>query len=75
MREWYGFADTDPDLYIPKSLRTKHGIMVHSTNPYKSATRLNDNHKFSFAEIADCFEFNYLPDEYHGPAEDLEECQ
>jgi len=72
VQEWYGFDDADPHLYIPKSLRVKH---FFKSKEHRSATWLNDSLKFTFTEIADCFEFNFLPDEYRGPAEDLEECR
>lgn len=71
--DWYGFRTCDPRLYVPKSLRVRPSFT--GQEEYRSATSLNDSLGFSFAEIADCFEFNYLPEEYHGPAEDLEECQ
>jgi hypothetical protein len=50
VRDFYGFESQDPEL-------------VQSNGHRYRATRMNDNLKSSFAEIADAFERTYLQEE------------
>lgn len=60
---WYGFGYTsDPSLRMPPLLhaqRVERKQKVPSFS-FASAIALNDTFKFSFDEIADCFEYTFL---------------
>lgn len=53
---WCGLEE-NPQLMVPPALRKK------AKSASASAISLNDSLGFSFAEIADCFEYTYLRDE------------
>ena len=53
--EWYGLREYNPILKVPPHLEHKLDMNINS----KHATTLNDVHKFTFAEIADCIDYTW----------------
>ena len=74
VQEWFGFEFSDPKLYIPHALavelaerRNIGGVPlkdVWSALNTWPATALNDGYKFSFEQIAECFEYTYLREDW-----------
>ena len=66
---WYGFDDDNPYLKVPDEVANeidneKFREEYSSDHPLHAAAELNDEYKFTFAQIADCFEATFLPDDW-----------
>jgi hypothetical protein len=66
--DWYGLA-SDPSLYLPEKYKKYWpGWALMDNNraaPIRTATYLNDSSKATFKEIADCFEYTFLREDYY----------
>lgn len=66
VQDWLGISECDPQLQVPDRLAPKLKTAVELNFKLQvngiCASRLNDTFRFSFAEIADCFEHTYLKD-------------
>ena len=64
VRDWFGLGFRDPLLLVPvqvvAQLPEDHYLHRRSPSDMHSASTLNDTCLLTFAEIADCFEYTYL---------------
>lgn len=67
---WYGFADDNPDLKVPAEVGNEAGNEAFQEQWQEdpdarfAAAELNDEYGFTFAQIADCFEYTFLPQDW-----------
>lgn len=73
IQEFYGFSAANPFLAIPPALHTHlvtEGAIGRGQSRLQAST-LNDDLNLNFEQIADCFEYTYLREDYearHGTA-------
>lgn len=68
LSNWFGFGgDSAPKLQVPPYLVNRKGPLEFqklAADVGYSAIDLNDSFHLTFAEIADCFEYTYLPNDW-----------
>lgn len=66
VREFYGFHRNNAtvDLFLPPALREKYDANVVEDVLVYGAIQLNDEFRMTFDEIAECFEYTYLREDW-----------
>ena len=70
VQQWYGLIDDNPDLNVPTETGDEAGNEAFQErwqeDPHVRfvAAELNDDYGFALAQIADCFECTFLPEDW-----------
>lgn len=68
-RTWFGFAEENPWLKVPAETAAEidsnlfHSYLRNGRECF-TAVELNDEHKLTFLQIADCVEYTFLPEDW-----------